>query len=457
MKLLFQIVSFLFFIKSSIYSQKIDDLSFVIDKIKVNYPKYRDLKDKKKFDEFVKITKYKYKDTFEQISKVLSFFDDGHLMLNKYHKRFELPVLYEKELIDAIQYLENGLAKKKYEGYWINDRNNCIIVLINDPLRKEKMIAYTYKALDQNYLKKGAIVFELNTKRKTERIWTKYFDPEFGYSLYTNSNYKNDSILIIGTESKWKKVDKIVNYDLNKKNQFSYEPKLSIIDSNNILLTLPSFDFDQKAFVDSVITANLDLLSKTKNLIIDIRNNLGGNVTVYEKLFPLMYTNSFSLQGCYVYPSKEMIKIQENKIKKIESDSLKKIELEWDLIQMKNNILGNYFSPGELIKMDSISKYPANISIITNYACRSAAELMILDFKQSTKVKIFGEKTAGIVDYLNLSEYQTPLSFYFLYVPTVKRYMKTKKDKIDPFGIKPDVTINENIVDWVKFVVEYEK
>jgi C-terminal processing protease CtpA/Prc len=112
---------------------------------------------------------------------------------------------------------------------------------------------------------------------------------------------------------------------------------------------------------------------------------------------------------------------------------------------------------GDTIFRKEILTLPQNIAIICNYACISASELMILDFKQSKKVKVFGENTGGSVDHLNTYRIKTPFSNYTLRFPTSIREQKSKKDIIDPKGIKPEILISCKNDDWIKFVVNYYK
>lgn len=64
-----------------------------------------------------------------------------------------------------------------------------------------------------------------------------------------------------------------------------------------VILRIPSFNGSAKKQIDSVIMANMQTITKTENLIIDLQNNGGGSDGSYEKLIPLIYTNPIRIVG----------------------------------------------------------------------------------------------------------------------------------------------------------------
>jgi C-terminal processing protease CtpA/Prc len=118
----------------------------------------------------------------------------------------------------------------------------------------------------------------------------------------------------------------------------------------------------------------------------------------------------------------------------------------------KNNFL---FKEADTVFCQPNPNNIKSVAIIINHGCRSAAELMLLYFKQSSKVKTFGEPTAGAVDYLDMLTYKLPKTKYTLWVGTVKRELTKADGKYDNIGIKPDVEISDDVDDWVEFVRKY--
>ncbi len=95
------------------------------------------------------------------------------------------------------------------------------------------------------------------------------------------------------------------------------------------------------------------------------------------------------------------------------------------------------------------------MALLINYACQSAAEMMILECKQSKKVTLFGEHTMGAVDGLSYFPIGLPSGKYKLLMATGRRIIPPGGGPIDGVGIYPDVSINDNVADWIAFVKAY--
>ena len=96
-----------------------------------------------------------------------------------------------------------------------------------------------------------------------------------------------------------------------------------------------------------------------------------------------------------------------------------------------------------------------NVALITNNATRSAAELIILYLRGHEKVTVFGENSAGAVDYLDIFTYKLPVSKFVLWVATVKRYLSSSNDKLDSDGLIPNISIPDDVENWIDFVKKY--
>jgi len=88
----------------------------------------------------------------------------------------------------------------------------------------------------------------------------------------------------------------------------------------------------------------------------------------------------------------------------------------------------------------------------------STAEQFILMAKQSTKVKLFGQRTAGALDYSNLNNVESPSGNFKLFYATSRSY-RIPNMAIDDYGIQPDYFMDESIPPyrWIKFVTETMK
>lgn len=266
-------------------------------------------------------------------------------------------------------------------------------------------------------------------------------------------SYKRDT-LDFEIFGKWikgisKPQEAIVNTDLS--------PKFKILDSETALFTLPSFEsMSYIKQVDSLVKENASVLKNTKHLIIDLRDNGGGSVYVYKSLIPYIYTNPIMSVGGMILATPENIK-DGYSIKYPEaSDSIQNV-LNQDLIKLKQHEgeLYNLY-PVDTIKFETVVKNPERVSFLVNKKTASAAELFVLEAKQSSKSKIYGTNSSGMVDYGEVVVTKLPCEFYILVYPAGKS-LYSIKNPLDNIGIKPDIEISPKIENWVEYVRTYKE
>jgi hypothetical protein len=439
-------------------NDSVSDIDFLSTQIKTVYASYKEKITDKKFDSLVrKIKKDKFTETFELLSKLTAPFRDLHLVL--YDLNVSKVIDTGKCKIsakDIIQYFENKQLKKdKYEGFWLSEYNNCIIAL--KKIYSSPITYYGYIIETKTKLIPGFNILKL-VKKKEGYYKTDYTEESLGYRIFLESKFNNPNTLLLNSYGKWKKIKNYQNGYLSLVSEFNYKPKLTIIDSNSILIKMADFGRYNIKIYDSLIKANDSIISKTKTLIIDIRNNTGGTINNYLSLLKYIYTNPIVHCGGYQLCSDYLIEDLKQDIKNYYSkgDTLKAKKTKKKLASMITKRGGYLYIPSDtLLKNSNINEYPKNIAVIVNSNCVSAAELMLLDFKQSTKVKIFGEITGGALDNLDALEIELPKTKYTLFIATTKRQLTPSQPRYDNIGIKPDIPIADSIEDWVDFVKNF--
>lgn len=434
------------------------DLDFLVQKIKVDYPGYNDKTKHTDFDSFVKRTIAENKtDTFKSMSKIVGFFHDRHLDLFRSKDSIDTTACNKKS--NQIQhYFSSSFPKKKYEGYWISEYNHCVIAIKQtnkNPLRYQ---GYVVECRDSTTIYPGMTYYEFEKKNK-RNFFTKATSSYSGDVFYVNSEFRNDSVFTIGPYNKWKKLNHY-NYPLLKTLPLPSDDATGHwIDSNNYLITIPTSTSLNGQIVDSILKSNTLITSRVKNLIIDIRGNTGGTVKAFTPLLPLLYTNPILKINYAAYCTKDDVENTKKQIeyyvnqKNLDSTFLK----DWiSWVDKEENNIGKFIvGTQDTIKYDIILPYPKHVAFIINYGCQSAAEIILLNARQSKKVMFFGEHTMGAVDYLDYYPIELPSQKYQLYMPTTKRVISPEGKKLDGIGIYPDITISDGEKDWVDFVKRY--
>ncbi|QES89440.1 S41 family peptidase [Rhizosphaericola mali] len=237
-------------------------------------------------------------------------------------------------------------------------------------------------------------------------------------------------------------------------------PTFSIVDKNTILLTIPTFGGSYKKQIDSIIETNKSLLSSKENLILDIRDNGGGSDISYEKIIPYLYTNPITNYRAQYYSTKlnnqRMLELANNYKKYGISEKMaNQFRINYDTL---NKHLGDYINlDKDSITIDTLNNilpFPKHVAILVNENNGSTAEEFLLTAKQSQKVKLFGHKTAGVLDFSNLWFTNSPSGIFKLTFALTKSY-RIPDFTIDGQGILPDLPIGNSVPDnqWIEYVV----
>lgn len=441
-----------------------DDFSFFVDKIKTSYAGYPQKSSAGKFDAFVKqVTSEDKGDTFRMMARIANYFNDNHIQLfqmdavvNRRNDTLEAKANLEK--INGYL-LQKHSSKKKFEGYWANDYNNSVFAIVEEKKDKSKYSVYLIETKSK-ILPPGSLIAQME-ERGNSKFFTRYLVPGSGHSIYINPVFKNDSTLLWGEYSKFRKLS---NYDYRNPylaSRTSWKPKNSgrLLNDDTYLLTIPDFAI-RLGSIDSIIQADSAKIYGARNLILDLRDNRGGQANEYRPLTPLVYTKPIKNITADILCSDDLIDAYKDQL----AQTLKSTPVDSAAVSELQKLVNGFeaskgrFKPDHEVsfyKQTEVLPFPKNVGIITNYACQSAAEMMLLDFRQSSKVKTFGETTFGAIDYLNGITLETPSGKYLFTIATARRNVAPGEKPLDGRGISPDIPISDGVPDWVQFVNNY--
>ena len=314
-----------------------------------------------------------------------------------------------------------------------------------------------YVLESKNNIPKGFCVLKMEKNSKNELI-TDYVDFSRHRRVFLKSKFKDDNTLMCNAYSKWKKINNYSEGFLNKKVEINRLPEIDIKDPNCIVLKMPSFGSGIVKVYDSMILANNSVLTKCKTLIIDIRNNTGGFSNCFYSLIPYICSNPILSLGSYKLISEDFLKDLKKRIDKVEesNDTARMVKLApylKEMILKKDSFI--FYKKDTVFQCNNFISNIVNVGLITNHACLSAAEIMVLYFRQSKKVTVFGEATGGAIDYLDAYDYYLPQSKYLLWIPTTKRAITNEDPLYDDIGVKPNIKISDSESNWVQFVKNY--
>lgn len=437
------------------------NMNFLIRKIKTNYAGYADKNGDSVVVSQLKDWKKRFRDTgdcFSKLAHVLLGFRDPHMYMYS-AQPLPLPdsLQLNRQLKEIRQYF-SGKSKVNdpCEGYWISGTAHYIIAIRRT---KTSPLEYTGYVIESRNDKcpPGSEKFILTAFDKTYFQTTVISGGRYKASIL--SRFDDTHALLMGVSAKWRKLDRYMPDMLNGYPLYDIYPSLTIRDSETVVIRIPSAGYDSKRKVDSLVKAHKDRISSSRNLIVDIRNNTGGTTLTFYSLLPFILTRPVVALGGRINCSEDVIADHRKGIEQYGEiwTATQRVEQEKVLQELIARKGGFYEEKIDTLACDTVSKYPVNVGIIANYASASASEMFMSYCKQSSKVTLFGERTWGVLDYVEYIDLAMPGNRFTLYVPRLKIIYPDGSGPHDNIGFKPDVEIDDAVPDWVKFIQEYYK
>jgi hypothetical protein len=382
------------------------------------------------------------------INQWMSYFNDNHLQsainmeaiekIDPLKLQSDFPI----EKIDVSDKLLKKIEKAKgIEGVYSKKGESFSIALFENKNSFRDYVAVVIKSTDSTF-ENGSVLAELKEKSANE------------YFLLYNSAHmlafatikpKNGE-LISGFVKNGKEIVDNENYNFEAK----------FLNENTLYLNIPSFSWEAKPMVDSLFAAQKENLSKSANLIIDLRNNGGGSDDVYGVISSYLYTQPIKGIGVDALASNDNIKGWELILAQypdLPAESRQEIQNLIDKMKLQINQNVN-------IVEDNIDSsftqllFPKNVVILINERCASTTEQFLLEARQSKKVTLMGQNTQGTLDYSNLRESDFCEMPYKLYTPTTRSRRIDIGEGIDGIGIKPNIYLTYK-QDWIQEALKF--
>ena len=365
--------------------------------------------------------------------------------------RFKDAPAYTGSISEFEQYIESLGENAGYEGIWMS--GNYTIGIKREG---SKYLGFII-AGDDIYWQSKQIKMVL--EEDEEGIKAKYHMRDHSLQLFEDVQLLGKSFLQTGFIT-WQRLQPQYEIDQSIERYFQLKnadgPSMQSLGSQTLLLRIPSFDYAQKTAIDSLLVAHQDALVSHKNLIIDLRDNGGGSDASYSELLKYIYTNPIRVVGLeYLSTPLNNARMQSVIDDPKYPESWKDWAAKALLVLEKHpgefvNVDGTRV---DLVTKDSVYPSPVNVAILINENCGSTTEQFLLAAKQSTKVKLYGTTTTGVLDISNQHSVTSPCEEFNLIYSLTKSY-RIPEMAIDGKGIQPDFYIDKTIepYQWIDFV-----
>lgn len=337
-------------------------------------------------------------------SPIGNYYFDGRIENNKIEGKLSTKQGTIKGIINGIE--KQGITNK--DNYQINSNllittfeknffNPNFLTTLKYKKFKKKIISYTSLAPDDLHF-----VFS-----------TFYYMRNLPYSH-------------IGLWRKLENEEGIEKTNTQSKEIFKYTRK-----GENAILTIKSFTSERGELENQMIEI---LNDNPKNLIIDLRNNPGGNIAPALELCKYLITSPRS--GGY-FLTQKYYNQKDRSIKECYEFS------EGDLDMFMHALKNNACVEVKLQPKDNTLE--SKVYILINQYSASTCEPIIYALKKEKNITLVGRNSAGKM--LSAKEFKLRDNFY-LYVP-VADYITTENKRLDQVGVKPDIETKSDALEYV--------
>ncbi len=222
-----------------------------------------------------------------------------------------------------------------------------------------------------------------------------------------------------------------------------------LIDRDCYYIKLTNF-FDEEN-ISSIMDYASKEITRTKNLIIDLRDNCGGNDTEFLPLLKFLLTEEDEMCGKPIFIGEDetlyternvegRIQIYRECLESTTSDEIRKYVT--GQIEELKRCKGKGFHPvkaDEFLFPQSGTRFPERVAVLTDCTCASSAESFVEIASRLKKVTIIGRPTMGICDYSNLM--RVDFGDYVLHYPTSRSKAIDMGKGTRGKGLQPDILI----------------
>lgn len=395
----------------------------------------------------------------EKLSEFLSIFKDGHLGIRHTGSIFEreknkpgIPAWPDVSENLARNYLDSRISSDSLEGIWESYEGLYKVFIKKED--GERYTGFLLETVNQNW-QKGEVkmIFEPSGKGKLK---LKYFMS--AHETKSPAFILNRNILEIKNrivfQKIYPKVEHPIPFESFVSESFGLSEDFIQWNSETFYIQLQNISAGNKPLIDSLIRKNDHSIRKAKYLILDLRDNGGGDFTCFDNLWPYILTGPAVVFGTTYHCTPSNILAYKKQIAELESEIL--VDFQDLAIEMEKHIGEDWQIPNDTLTVENTLELPQKVILLVNGKCKSSVENFVLTAMQSKKVVVAGERTGGVADYEELVDFPICSKDYILQMP-IGRTNRLPANPLDGIGIVPAIQLKSKNRAWQPWVKEVLK
>jgi hypothetical protein len=220
-------------------------------------------------------------------------------------------------------------------------------------------------------------------------------------------------------------------------------PSFRVLSAETALLVVPTFADPAGAPLAALVKEHRAEIESRPNLVIDVRGNSGGSDWTYEPLVALAEANIRRDVGAQLLATPANSTATRAACALFAPGSVQCREATAAAADAMDRAAPGTIIPipgepaVEIVEPKRVLERPRRIGVLVDSRCGSSCEEFLLVMRQSFKVKLFGQSSAGSLDYSNLRPWTLPSGKRRLMYATT-RSLRLPQFAVDAAGIPPD-------------------
>ncbi|WP_422122394.1 S41 family peptidase [Planococcus sp. X10-3] len=309
---------------------------------------------------------------------------------------------------DFIETVQSYLLDFK-DGHLSFNAKGAVIPNLGFRVRRHQNELYVTEATEENRLQKGDEILEMDGltiedfgNRHAKVLEDNVLDRQFWNVALRQA--KDLTVLRDGVK---------FNLTLATYERTPYTPVYTLEKLNPDTVYMKLTDFGQEEPMLDLLDKHREDLSRSTNLIIDVRVNYGGNDLFYFPLLDYVFEGSTPFKSLfqegeimYTNYTERNCRLWINELKGYLEQELDAETEKWAQGEIalfaKNKGSGFQAVQEEMDYTIQGQAAPPNVYVLTDVTCASSGDTFASNVKKSSKVKVIGRPTMGIVDFCNV-------------------------------------------------------
>lgn len=390
------------------------------------------------------------------IQRWLQWFGDGHLGVSysgdvfkpKKVKSQQTPVWENLNESRARKLVDSLETKDSLIGIW-ESYESFYKVLIWKNKGESIYRAYLLETINQNW-KAGEVKMEffLNGTGKWKcRFYTSDHSPEEPEFRLDRNLLEIDKITV------WNRLHPAmadpIPVESFVSSKYKWTQEFRVWDQQTFYIQFQNLNVGIKPLVDSLFRTHRGEIRSRPFLIVDLRDNEGGDLTAFESLWPYVLDKPSVLFGTRFYCTAGNLEAYRRQIENLQDQLDPGFE---DLLKDMENHRGGWLEiPNDTLRPDSVLTLPSKVVLLVNQKCKSSVEDFLLTARNSQKVIVAGTPTGGVVDFEETVDVPLPDPSLILFHP-IGISNRLPGQPLDGKGISPDWLLEDKERAWQPWV-----